>query len=886
MTSPTSFVVDDDRAAQLYIQDGDKGGSGYAINGNYILTARHVLCHQEQISWPENLEVQFRLWGDLDHGDKEWKSARLVWSDPLHDVALLSISEHDSAKSRTLTAIKQSKIKAILGRLPVSGYFECETFGWPRVLRSTDISKPMPFRGKTTARGRTPLENIRAIATELTPKNEEDWKGMSGAALRIQGTVVGVVVDADPRFKEGVLDVQAFSAIESKEPFWTHLSDCEVRELIEPTAEPTLLSPLNNLDRRNRAATIRRIRGDWIDGLLRNSLDSVARIELQLTSQPNAVALALNAIVQVPDRPPAKISHGTHISSIFDSHEQSLLILGGPGSGKTTLLLELAEELLNRAEANESHAIPIVFNLSSWALSRKPLASWMIDEMNLRSDIPRPVAREWIATEGVIPLLDGLDEVNPAYRLPCLEAINGFRSEHGFLPIAVCSRIADYEDLGHKLHLRSAVVVQALDAGDVDTALSHNPQLNRLREAVKQDATFAELLRTPLMLWIAALAYHNTPEKIDTDEGVEQMRGHLFSAYVESMFKRRAVSEEYSQENIYRWLTRLACSLGRNRLSIFTLESLSFNFFDSYRLRILSRCTTGIAVLVTYSVTCFLVSAVGYTGSGLLGRILSLFPTLNVYPSSWFAQVSYMVDAGQMNVIVLAPIITIIAIAIDLQPSEKIDLGFRNISTRIKRALIGFASFFALFPLLLTIGDYQNYSSVPEFVSDYRANITGNHEVLGASSPLLMGLLTALFLLVLAPNSSERSSCNEGTLRSIKVALTMTGLVVILGMFIALHDGLHGWLLLASLTLGLAGGLFVIKHYALRLFLWMMRIGPYNYPAFLDYANERILLRKIGGSYIFTHRMLQEYFASRNLVANEAVIQARARANRCGAQKF
>lgn len=31
---------------------------------------------------------------------------------------------------------------------------------------------------------------------------------------------------------------------------------------------------------------------------------------------------------------------------------------------------------------------------------------------------------------------------------------------------------------------------------------------------------------------------------------------------------------------------------------------------------------------------------------------------------------------------------------------------------------------------------------------------------------------------------------------------------------------------------------------------------------FLDYAAERIFLRKIGGGYIFIHRYLMEYFAS------------------------
>jgi hypothetical protein len=37
---------------------------------------------------------------------------------------------------------------------------------------------------------------------------------------------------------------------------------------------------------------------------------------------------------------------------------------------------------------------------------------------------------------------------------------------------------------------------------------------------------------------------------------------------------------------------------------------------------------------------------------------------------------------------------------------------------------------------------------------------------------------------------------------------------------------------------------------------------PWNYVKFLDYAAERILLRKVGGGYIFIHRMLLEYFAA------------------------
>ncbi len=37
---------------------------------------------------------------------------------------------------------------------------------------------------------------------------------------------------------------------------------------------------------------------------------------------------------------------------------------------------------------------------------------------------------------------------------------------------------------------------------------------------------------------------------------------------------------------------------------------------------------------------------------------------------------------------------------------------------------------------------------------------------------------------------------------------------------------------------------------------------PWRYARFLDYAAERLFLRKVGGGYIFVHRLLLEYFAS------------------------
>ncbi|MEH2253717.1 hypothetical protein [Nostoc sp.] len=41
---------------------------------------------------------------------------------------------------------------------------------------------------------------------------------------------------------------------------------------------------------------------------------------------------------------------------------------------------------------------------------------------------------------------------------------------------------------------------------------------------------------------------------------------------------------------------------------------------------------------------------------------------------------------------------------------------------------------------------------------------------------------------------------------------------------------------------------------------------PWNYDCFLNYATERIFLQKVGGGYIFIHRLLLEHFAQMDIV--------------------
>ena len=101
--------------------------------------------------------------------------------------------------------------------------------------------------------------------------------------------------------------------------------------------------------KRNRHQMIARVRHDWIEGVLQQSLYKVARVELGLATKPDAVE-PLSVVVQRAEQEPETLPAGTSLSSVFDQQIGQLLILGAPGSGKTTLLLELAQELRDRAE--------------------------------------------------------------------------------------------------------------------------------------------------------------------------------------------------------------------------------------------------------------------------------------------------------------------------------------------------------------------------------------------------------------------------------------------------------------------------------------------------------------------------------------------------------
>jgi hypothetical protein len=121
---------------------------------------------------------------------------------------------------------------------------------------------------------------------------------------------------------------------------------------------------------------------------------------------------------------------------------------------------------------------------------------------------------------------------------------------------------------------------------------------------------------------------------------------------------------------------------------------------------------------------------------------------------------------------------------------------------------------------------------------------------------LLRGLTGGGIETSTVPNQGIWQSAQNTLIFALIGVVAMVGLAQIVGLPI-----------LFGAVIGLLFGLFspagiaCIQHFTLRLVLYFSGCIPWNYARFLDYATQQIFLQKVGGGYIFIHRLLLEHFA-------------------------
>ncbi len=635
----------------------------------------------------------------------------------------------------------------------------------------------------------------------------------------------------------------------------------------------------------------------WIELVFEQALHETTRLELELTYDHTM----LTRQIQYWEGGVHKqiISGESSLSDLFLQSGCSLLILGAPGSGKTFTMLELCSELLTEAELDDEAPVPIIIELSNWAEKKESLDVWLVNQFDRQYQLAQRVSQEWLDKSQIYLLLDGLDEVNAISRNDCVLAINEFKTKYS-VPLAICSRKQDYEDLSTKLNLSAAVIIQPLQDEQVASYLNEPKlELQALYTAVRNDDTFRELSRTPLMLSIMALAYRGvTFDKLQpmlTD--TENRQKHLFDAYIRRMFQRKQTGLDkdvirYSLEK----LNYLAKQMAERSEYQFYLEDLQPSWLlsgEKRRYRWLQAIVFGFLVGLVGGLLVGLGSLFGERPENALnsGLLFLLFVLLFTVPAMALGDlvikpVEILTWKKSLDRRVILKWMTD-SIAYGLGLGVGIALGGGMLGAIIAFAITGL--FFWLGNGLATglvIGLFIGLCTIIITLSMPFVDGLAYGLLLGLFGIVIGGLWEGIQLFLETASSQKRVYPNQGIRQSgvnaLKVGL---GFSLVFGLFIGLIVGLLFEMLYgSSFVYGLNPGLFVgliagpcvgflmgvffyggkpfIAHYLLRWRLNRAGLLPFRVQTFLDTMAARILLQRAGAHYRFIHRTLQEHFAS------------------------
>ena len=708
---------------------------------------------------------------------------------------------------------------------------------------------------------------------------------------------------------------------------WPDIGSNEIVFSLESdTSQTKNLSREQMAERKKLLILLEKVKNFWIDGVLEKSAPEGMRIDLNWQTYQEAVDDPWEEErVTAVYKPHIDATNPT-ILDTFQNSDRALLILGEPGAGKTTTLLTLAQELIAEAEQDTDQPIPVVLKLTSWVESQATLLDWAVEELSTKYHIPRKIGRPWLEGDKLLLLLDGLAGVPDRQRGACIQAINQFRTDHGFTGLVVSCRRHEYESVDTKLKLGRAILLDTLTPAQIDAHLKAvGSQLSGLRNAIRNDAALQEMAQTPLMLHVMSVTYSNINTEIGDESDVLfrlpvpseattvamfSHRQQLFAGYVRRMFQRHR-DPPYSQEQTEQWLSWLAQRMSQHHQSIFQLEGIQPSWLSGRYMRwaylLLTRGFTGlvIAILNWLFVLMGIESNFSFSRSGLYHSVadqlqipfhigaLVIWVSLNtmigllvglvdIYRFEHLSvpvveivgggsrQLRYVFGIG-MTVFTLT---SLFFVTKDL-PKFAIGAGLLNgLSWGVPASLFLFSVAYnsdihpvealqwsgkdALRYLPLGLGFGLGFTIVFWPLLE-----TSTRWVFVVNAPLLVLLYSGLKPLRIESASQQ----NEGVMISLRNSLYAA-------LLFSVFFGLSTTILLNSVRVApiavlyagvgaasLYGGGEVLKHALVRLMLRWQNQVPLRFAPFLNHAAKLNLLHRVGGGYIFIHRLLQAYFS-------------------------
>jgi DNA polymerase III delta prime subunit len=666
------------------------------------------------------------------------------------------------------------------------------------------------------------------------------------------------------------------------------LSSKRARAADPGTSEARLYPPLAEPPDQDQASQLKILRGRvmeyWVNGVLKHSLYNEAPISLGKRQFDKDVDAPWKYTVEVSDAMDSPPLDDRDVTVIYDA-TGLLLILGEPGSGKTTTLLNLAQALLERARDDLKERVPIILNLSSWK-KKLPLAEWISGELSEKYRVPSKIARSWIQRDYLLLLLDGLDEIETVRQPDCVAAINSFIEEFKPPGLVVCCRLNEYRWLPKRLKLNGAICLEPLSSAEVSNYLTEGgPELAALREAVNTDSVLQELAQTPLMLTTMSLACQGVGgNELAAQKGnIEERRKQIFHLYVDRMFQKKgAASFVCPKERIIGWLSWLAGKMREHSQSVFLVEGLQPSWLGTRAGRV--AYGTGVIVVVV-----LIVGLIVGLGAGLItglsfgqsaGWIAGLIAGLSFgLMAGWMEAVggtsfglSFKLPGGlgavPLNQIAVVETLgwrwnqfwkmTIPGLIIGLSVGLMNGLVLWPMNGVRVGLFVGMISGLSFGLFIMLCGGFTYRVKVDKESPNQGIKLSLKNSVVAfLVTSLVVSLIVGLIVELIGEQFSGQSSGQSGG----GFAMDLAELRQLIGL-IARH--------LTGLSVGLFGGLIVglnrggsavIKHYTLRLILWLQGYTSIEFIRFLDQCAKLIFLKKVGCGYIFTHRMLLEYFA-------------------------